>query len=204
MSETCTVVSIAPIELNEFKPGLHPSKFHIRESIDENPQFLHVDDGFHYVYIDEDRGSLRVPDLASSIARSVVEDCTNAQMQITEDARPGLFWLPQKVISIAQIPKPTLAEAKRVQRNWFMELCKVADNDWNKYHNHFVIADLQRKVARLIGWSPEEHIWMIPESKTSELTSSCPACLSKMHPEAVICAICRTDKRVFKKELAVA
>ena len=197
----CTVVSIVPFELREFKPGLTPGSFHIPACDNENePQVLHVSKALHYVYIDDTRGSLQVRDSPDEVCNAIVDDYITSQLAIKPDAKPGLIWLHGEWTSKKFVVEHSekIKEMRQLQRNWLVELCKMADNDWNKYHTHQVVSDIQRKAAHIIQWKPEEHEWMSPH--TAETGARCPACGTLNSPGIIVCPTCRNvlDKEKYK------
>lgn len=187
----CTVVSIVPFVISEEKPGLVPCRFFIEASDTIIPQVLHVSNGHHFVYLDESRGNLQVRDSPTEIAKAIVEDYTGSQLRSSENEKPGLFWVMGKksALEILNQHKDELKSAKDRQTRWFVQLCKQAEDDWNRYHQHNAVSDFQRKVAELIGWKSEEHEWM--NAHTVLTANNCPACGSLVRPELVICPQCR-------------
>ncbi len=197
----CTIASIVPFPISEFKPGLTPGHFNLEPCEDDNnPVTIHVRKSVHYVYIDDTRGSLQVRDSPDEVCNAIVEDYITSQLAVRPDARPGLFWLfgevEARTIAIKHAEK--LKEVKSYQRSWLVELCKLADNDWNKYHNHHVVSDVQRKAAHIIQWKPEEHEWMSPH--TAQTGNRCPACGTLNSPGIIVCPTCRNvlDKEAYK------
>jgi hypothetical protein len=190
-SLNCTVVSIVPFEINENKPGLIPPRFHLDASKDGIPETLNVTTCYHHVYLDDTRGSLRVPNPADLVANSIVLDFVTSQLAIDEDCQPGLFWVPGRVENeqLLSVYKTLLKEMNFKQNNWFHAICRMADNDWNRYHQHNVISDFQRKAAHLLNWRPEDHPWM--NNRSMENASSCPACGTLNQANNVICSGCR-------------
>jgi hypothetical protein len=186
----CTVVSIMPIPLESRKPGLIPGLFKLPASDGKEPLCLVVYDSKYNVYIDDTRGSLPVREAADGVARSIVSDFVEGQLGANEGARPGLFWVVGEWTS-AQIKdkySTELLEARIAQQKWFIEICKIADNDWNRYHQHNVISDFQRKAAELLGYTRESHEWMAPHLVMSN--QSCPACSQQVPAKVVICPNC--------------
>jgi hypothetical protein len=197
----CTVVSFFPFPLMEEKPGLIPNRFPIPASDTFKPQVLKVTKAMHYVYLDETRGSLQVRDSPDEVARSIVEDFCNAQLGLGEGASPGIFWVngdftadeiekkfPQEVVAV-----------KVKQLKWFQAICRIADDDWNKYHQHNVVSDFQRKAAHLIGWKPEEHAWM--NARGLENSIKCPNCTKVLDGSVISCPDCRCiiNKEAYEK-----
>lgn len=195
-----TLISIVPFSINEYKPGLIPGQFHVDASVDEEPVCQVIGDSFFYVYIDKERGNLRVPAPSYQVARSICFDYNTAQLEAGPDCHPGLFykqgvWTPEKVKAELQ---DELKYFQNVQRTWFVELVKRADDDWEKTRAHYAISDIQRYAARAID--PQNKMdkpWLIvipdPEKEAAKLTEGhkyCEACGSLVPESAVICRFC--------------
>lgn len=195
-----TVVSVYPFDLVERKPGLHPPMFVIAGSKDNEPSVLHVDDGFFYVYLDSDRGSLKVQQPATSIAKSIVDDFISAQYPIYPDARPGIFFVPGQFTpkEIKTTYKETLDRSILEQTNWFKRLVSFADDEWQRHHRHIVITDIQRYAAKALKMDRE---WLMVAPTDTML--NCPACTTLIPKSAVLCPNCRmilneTEYKKFK------
>lgn len=190
----CTVVSLVPFELLEYKPGLIPPAFLIEESDGETPSLLHVGNSLHYVYLDDTRGSLPVRGPSDIVAKSIVNDYIDSQLGIGDGARPGIFWVPGEW-NLAEVKikfKVELENAKRAQEQWFINCCRIADDDWNKNHLHTVVSSVQRKMAKMLGWDPKQHEWMAPKSVLDANSAKCFACFSPLNnPEQMVCHICK-------------
>lgn len=190
----CTVVSILPYELHEEKPHMLPSVFIIpAASLDGSKLgILHVKEGIHYVpnpLIDEGKpgSSIKQTTTPSEMARSICEDYNNAHVALDENAHPGLFWLPGTLTQkdVEKFYRKRLEHIRRRQKNWFVNLCMMADSDWEKNHDMRAVSDLQRIAAKSLGLNKE---WV--EFKVEEMTK-CPYCNSPVSPNASICATCR-------------
>jgi hypothetical protein len=176
MSLESTVVSLVPFEITAHKPGLYPPYFRIASSDMKTPELLHVGTSYHFTYLDETRGSLRVPDPSDQVARAIVEDYTNSQLSVDDNSGPALFWIPEN-LGVAEVQIKYKSEITRYlqrQKSWFLNVSMLADNDWSRYHQHNVISAFQRKCADIIGWNSAEHEWMSPQ--TTMESSSCPYC----------------------------
>ena len=197
MSLSSTVISFVPFDINEEKPGLYPPRYLIKASDMKTPSLLHVGTANHFVYLDESRGTLRVPDPSDQVARSICEDYIESQLSIDDDAKPALFWVPEEVNEEFVMREFKIEILKRLnsQKRWFLNVAKLADNDWSRYHQHNVISHFQRKCADFIGWNPKEHEWMEP--MTTMNSSACPACGVSVVKGIVICPNC---KLVLDKE----
>lgn len=192
---SCTVVSFIPWELNEEKPGLIPPRFKIEKSDGKIPTITHIRKAFHFVYLDETRGSLKANDPSDEVANSICNDFINAQLEVDDVAKPGIFWLPGLLFydEIAKKYKERLDAVKEGQRRWFLNICRIADDDWNRYHKHNSVSDFQRTAARMLGWDPKEHLWMDPEVVQKPFegkTTRCLACNTELEGEPVICKAC--------------
>jgi len=197
----CTVVSFVPFELLEAKPGLIPPAFLIEKSDGKTPTIIHVGNSLHYVYLDDTRGSLPVRGPSDIVAESIVRDYVDSQLGIDEFSAPGLFWVPGEY-TIAEIKvkfKDEIKSALDKQHNWFTNCCRIADDDWNKYHQHNVISSAQRLMAEMLGYSAVEHPWMAAVRK-SEMPK-CNACFSLLNDAAqTVCHVCKAS--LVQKELA--
>lgn len=200
VQDKCTVVSIVPFPIDEKKPGLYPGHFRIPAAKADDFELLVVERSVHHVYVDHDRGSLTVPVPSDEVARSICQDYTRGQLlYVMGESEPGLFFVPGEYTSkkaILEVIKEKLAAAREMQRNWFVKLVKLGDDEWNKYHNHKMISDLQRYAAKTLGLQRE---WNVEGQ--AEATSFCPACKMVMPTGALICGSCRTivNPEAYKK-----
>lgn len=187
----CTVVSLVPFPIREVKPGLIPGTFEIPAAQNETPTCITVDKAMHYVYLDETRGSLQVRDSPDEVARSIVDDFVNSQLCISEDCRPGLFYLVGNYtpVEVKAKFKDRLEDEIRIQRNWLQAIARMADDDWNKYHQHNVVSDFQRIAAKLLSWRPEDHPWM--SNRTVAESNRCPSCMTLTDKGVVVCPNCK-------------
>lgn len=190
----CSVISIVPFEIDEYKPGLYPGHFEIPASENNFPQILHVGESVHYVEVDVAR-SIRVVNSPHVIAESIVEDYLSAQLAIKSgetDVGPGIFWKLGKydISKIIKECQPELENAKLRQYNWFVRLVEMADDDWEKTRQHRAITDMQRKAAKILGL---EKPWIVvPKAATQAIVSQdCPACGSQIKQGVILCPNCR-------------
>jgi len=197
----CTIVSIVPFPIIEEKPGLFPGRFSIPASIKNNPEILHVGKSVHYVYLDQDRESMQIRTSPEEVAASIVNDFVSSQLGIDEKSKPGIFFIPVKktITEVKEECRVELAQAETSQNRWFLNCCKIADDDWNRYHQHRVISDTQRKMAELIGWTQDKHEWL--SAVVNSQDSKCPACGTPIMFGIVICPNCKVilDKEKAKQ-----
>jgi len=192
----CTVVSFVPWDLYEEKPGLFPGKYKIPKSDTKTPSLIYVyNKSFHYVYLDDTRGSLLARDPSDEVARSIVSDYINSQLGLSEDAHPAIFWLPGwlKTEEVMLANRAECVKHLSAQNKWFSNLIKIADDDWQRYHKHTVISDFQRTIADIMNLNLDQHPWMSATTAMAEevLTKECIGCFSKIDPRAKVCPVCR-------------
>lgn len=191
----CTVVSLIPWKLTEEKPGLIPGRYSIPASDGINPIFIYIRKAKHSVYLDDTRGSLWAADPSDEVAAAICRDFKSGQLAIDEDSEPGLFWLAGLLMreEILGEHSDRIKSAQRKQLNWFLNIAKIADDDWDRYHKHVVVSDFQRIAAKMIGWDPEEHEWMkaaIKEKPFEGKVTRCIACNAQLEGDPVICRFC--------------
>ena len=187
----CTIASLVPFPIREEKPGLIPSTFEIPASDMKYPMTLTVGTARHYVYLDQDRGSLPVRTASTEVAESVVVDYIASQQRVGPDAQPAIFWVPgdKNPDQILIENHKEITDVLRKQSNWFTLVCQQADDDWAKYHRHTVVSDIQRKMAQILGWNPEQHEWMAPD--VTAVGIRCPACGTLALMGAAVCSQCQ-------------
>ena len=185
-----TVISLVPFDIREEKPGLLPPRYFIPASDMKIPSLLKVGTASHYVYLDQDRGSLRVSDPSNEVARSIVEDYVTSQLGVDDTSKPALFWVDDVVVPELVMGKyrSTVNELLEFQKNWFTNVARLADNDWIRYHQHNVVSDFQRDCAKHLGWDPDQHEWMAPRILD---ILNCPACGSPIQKNIILCPNCK-------------
>lgn len=192
MALDCTVISLVPVHINEEKPGLFPPRFVIPESDTVTPQVLHVSTATHYVYLDEARGMLQVKDPSDVVARAIVNDFCTSQLATSDEVGPALWWVDEHIDweNVLKHQAKVIPEKKERQHRWFINLAKMADDDWTRYHKHVVISDFQRKIGTILGLNPEDHEWMMPLAMQEGMTQVCPFCRNSIPIGSVICTMC--------------
>lgn len=195
----CTVVSLVPWEINEFKPGLIPGHFHIARSDSYEPQITYVGESRHNVYLDSSRGSLPVIDPSYQVAESLVKDFIDGQLVVGADQQPALFWIQGK-LTIDEIKKnhsTRLKLASMRQKKWFVAICRLADDDWKRYQKHNVVSDNQRTAANIMNYKASDHPWMsMDEVSEQEL---CIHCRVRIDRESNICYNCKLPQNDIGK-----
>ena len=185
----CTVASQVPFAIpNVHKPGLVPAYFDI-PSAEKELVLFHVPEGFRGQYlVDQDKWmSLPVP--SETIAKSLVFDYIMEQICVIPGiAEPAIFWVPGDYSEVADFKKkfaPQLVEAKQHQREWFLRLVQVADDDFKRTGQSRSVTDLQRYAARELGLTRE---WI---SNDPGMITRCKSCYSLVSTEAAVCFACK-------------
>ena len=90
----CTIVSLVPFEIREDKPT-YPGTFIIPGAKRDDFEILVVDNVHSFMYLDENRGSLKMPIDSNEVANSIINDYENSQLfaKPSEGIGPGIFYL---------------------------------------------------------------------------------------------------------------
>lgn len=184
----CTVVNLIPIDIDEQRPHMFPSSFMIPGAEKDGEMGLfYVGEGIHYIPDPFEERSFKQVTSPHEMARSLCDDYTSAHIGISDDAKPGLFWVPGRCTEqeIRTKYAKQLAAATELQRNWYRNLVALADVDWEKSKNRLAVSDLQRIGAKALGIQKE---WV--EFRNLE-TVSCPYCNIAVQPGAIKCHNCK-------------
>lgn len=201
---TATVFSICPFPVTAHKPGLTPGHFNIASCTDvTKPEILKINSATFPVYLDADRGSMRVSCSAHDVARSIVEDYCTSSLGVSDDARPGLFFIDGTKEKVDISTVHLLEKAKKLQQNWFMNLIKIADDEWQKTHRHAAISGMQRvafqeinKLRELSNEKPLVREWfIIPVSDEVVEQVVCPACGAVIVNDPILCPTCKLVRK---------
>lgn len=185
----CTVVNLLQYKLApESKPGLIPDSFTIPPADEKFPGVLYVADAKSHLYLDHDRGTFAITHQASQVAESIVKDFIQSQLGYTIDAHPGMFWVegkhtPEEIL--AKFSEET-KQAKAKQYSWFTRLISIADDEWQRYHQHKMISDMQRHAAKMMNLKREWAETPIPVE-----IIKCPACQTQIPSNAIVCMNCK-------------
>lgn len=198
----CTVISLFPLPIRENKPAIYPGYFEVPPCLGEDPEILLVDQSIYFVYVDDVRGSIRIFCPPTEMARSVVDDWVRSQPEIDlyGGAAPGIFWVDDEpngdLKAFFKKYAGEITKSRIAQRKWYEKLVKLADDDWNKYHSHKVISELQRIAATKLGLRRD---WLL--ETPSQETKQCPACRTFIPGDSIICSNCRVvlNKEEFEK-----
>lgn len=198
---TATLVSLVPREIREFKPGLVEPHVIIPAAPMNDFVTRHIHDNAYPLYLDAERGSRLIPEPVGMFAEAIVRDFVIAQIEIELETNsiPGLFWVYNSIgrEAIKKDHAALLAQNLANQTRWFQRLVRRADDDWNRFHMHSSIADIQRIAARSLNLERE---WMYVTAEVGN--ERCPACSSILTvPPPVVCPTCQCilDKTKYSR-----
>ena len=189
-----TIISMIPFDIHEQKP-LYPGDFFIPAAKDNDIEVLVVGDSVSFSYIDEHRGTIKVPVSSEEIAKSVVNDYENSQLARTAENGPGVFWVSgehtKQEIKLKFRDEVKLHRDRQIR--WFTSLVKAADDTWEKTRQHKTISDIERYAARFLNL---DRSWLIAPQMTK-----CIACKTTVEEDAIICPNCRAvlNKESYEK-----
>ncbi len=182
----CTIVNLAPFAIDDpYKPGLHPGKFPIGPSDNGKPEILVVKNCSRAQFNENFKQfDMPVPD--EEVAESVVNDYIIGQQLTSAKERPALFWVKGEIAKadVEKLCAKEIKEAIEKQIAWFQTLVKQADDEWQRWHQHKFITDLQRAAARYLNYKRE---WL--DDSTDRIVK-CPACMTLVSKEAAVCYAC--------------
>lgn len=192
----CTVVSLLPFALKENKPAIIPGYFQIppvksgqAQLVDDNGvRILHVGESIYWMESPfKGMPPIKITETPRAMCRSIVNDFIEAQLAVDQDAYPGLFWIEGEFNKEDVLKKfaPQIEKARKAQNRWFINLVRIADNDWEKSHNHNTISDIQRYAAKHLGMEKD---WTTVT--LNALMIQCPLCKELVRPDAIVHATC--------------
>jgi len=189
--DRCTIVSIFPVEILEYKITIQPGKFSIPPGTYENPSILVVGSSSWWREIDVDQPMLEIPNSSIQVADSIVKDYCNGMLGCDMgDLMPGLFFVLGE-LTVAEIKlryKAKLDEVKAKQNNWYAILVKLADSLWARSNgNPLVIWDEMRLAARSLNM--DDKPWL-KDYNTIKM-ERCKACGNLNNPLYPVCPVCR-------------
>lgn len=195
-----SIVSIVPFPINEEKHGIYPGFFQIPASVEGIPEILVIGESIHFIEVDVDK-SISVTNPSYKVADSVVKDYIESMLGASgpNNSGPGIFWAPGR-LDVGSVYKTCAVELKAAQvrqHNWFLSMVSIADDDWEKTHQHRVITDMQRFAAKSLNL---DRPWIM-QIKDSTNSIKCPGCGTQVSSGVVVCAICKCilDKEKYSK-----
>lgn len=202
--DRCTIISIAPFEIKEFKHTLFPGTFVIPKASPDQFSMLVIEPSSWFKE-QIDGPMLEIMCSSMQVAESIIKDYCNGLVKYTNGvSSPGLFYLLGEFneVTAALHPefKSKMATAREQQTNWFKELVKMADVDWSRTDgNPLSIANDSRIAAQLLGVDKNKS-WMQDHVTYEKI--NCPACGHLVNPIFPVCPNCRNVINMAKaKEL---
>lgn len=208
-----TIVTTLPFTLSERKPGLFPSLFEIPKAPQGGINVAVIGDAYYTELIpfsDANAAPRKIDILSIKIAESVCNDYMNSCLGVSYDPLanmsmrvPGLFAV-EEAYDVTSVRKHFPDKINTALRNtvaWFEGLIKIADDDWQRYHQHKMITDIQREACKYIGADRE---WNF--SAFDIVSNLCPACQTAVNPKAIVCATCQCiiKPELYKSEMFAA
>ena len=196
-----TIVSLLPKHIVERKATILPGIFEIPPGSPEKPALLVVGPSSWWRDIDETQPLLELVNSSIQVADAVVKDYCSASLGCDMNERmPGLFYVPGEYTRerLKVEYAPLIAKYTRVQRNWFLELVKIADVLWVRTNgNPLAIGDDARMACRELNISNKP--WL-SDIQAMELVR-CVACGNMRNPQYPICPTCKAivDPELAKK-----
>lgn len=185
-----TVVSCYPFDVKENFPTVYPGYFELApgDPLGKHPQVLRVPEGIQRARYIRDGETMYIPVPEEQVAAAICRG-SNTVLGYEPDAMPALFFVPDHLEEdqVVSRHKSEIKEAIEKQNRWFTVLVKLADDEWTKYHQHKMISDQMRYAAVFLGVDRE---WA--KEATADSQKKCPACMSFVDIQALICRFCRT------------
>lgn len=189
--DKCTIVSILPKVIDEFKCTIEPGRFYIPAGTYEAPAILVVGSSSWWKDIDVDQPMLEIPVSSIQIADSVIKDYANGMIGCNMgDAMPGLFYAlgVHTAMEIKMKFKEKLDDVKAKQDNWYKILVRLADSLWSRTNgNPLTISDEMRLAARSLNFNDKP--WL-KDFQVSEQVK-CKYCGGMRNQAYPICPTCK-------------
>jgi hypothetical protein len=186
-----TVISLFPMPISEFKPGLYPGYFTMPAAPLGDFTYLVVGDALFYTE-NKNEQVLTVRTPFHILAESIVHDFQENHIgRIVGDwetgAEPGLFFVPGGYESKNDIRKEhdeLISYREEMQNRWFGELVKIADDSFQRTNRTSAVSQLQRLAARRLNIQRPWSLDITGQDK-------CPFCKQGLPYGAVKCPTCR-------------
>jgi hypothetical protein len=189
--DKCTIVSILPKDIDEYKWTVYPNSFRIKAGTYENPSTLIVHPSSWWSDVDIEKPVVEVLVSSIQMADSVIRDYCNGMLGCDMDnAMPGLFFVlgECKVDEIKLKYKTKIEQVKVKQDNWFKVLVKLADSLWARANgNPLAISDEMRLAARSLNLN--DKAWL-RDFQIAELVR-CAFCGGMRNANFPICPTCK-------------
>lgn len=209
--DKCTLVSVYPNSIVDFKHTAFPQKHYIEGAADNDFSITVLEGASWYKMMEEGQPTLEIGIPSSEVARAFVQDFISGLPEyVPEVASPGLFYCygeyDKKTILKYVSPegvefKDLLAKARERQKQWFLRIIQMSDKDWARTNgNPRSVGDTARMAAEKLGITGKA--WM--QDFVAIQKSPCKACGTFIDPIYPVCPNCKTVVNVEKfKELGL-
>lgn len=199
--DKATIVSIFPMELDESKPTIQPSRYKVPAGTLDKPGILVITPASWWKDVGEDQPLLEIPESSISVAESIIRDYSNGALGCNmADRMPGLFYVEGSYIAEeikAKFPE-RIELAHRKQRAWYEQLVMLADVAWARsMNNPLAINGIMKLAAQELGL--KNKTWL--SDFNSMQMVSCVGCGNLRNPAFPICPHCKVvvDPVKFKE-----
>jgi hypothetical protein len=191
--DVTSIISIFPkVIAPERKHTIQPGVFQIPFGTLAEPGILEVGPSSWWKETDEGQPLLEIPHSSITIAHSIVRDYAIGLLACDMgDKRPGIFYIPGKVTK-DDLKKKTeylalLQQANERQRNWFLDLVKIADVLWARTSgNPLTISDDMKLAAKELTLDKP---W-VKDFQSFQMIN-CKACGALKNPIYPVCPSCK-------------
>ena len=198
--DKATIVSIYPEEIVSQNHTIFPGRFILPGAAQDDFTLLTVGTSYWVKEMPDEQPYLEMTVPATEVARSIIDDWSHGILGVGENRAPGLFYIPGEFnkTTIQLLPefKVKMGTIKSRQKNWFLELVKVADVLWMRTNGNFAAIPDTCKMAALylnIGEKP----WLSKNEAIAELIR-CTACGSLRNSAYPVCPTCKAVVDVEK------
>lgn len=189
--DRCTIVSIFPKEIIEFKYTIEPGRFVIPKGSYEDPGILTIGSSSWWKDYDVEQPMLEIPVNSIQLADSIIKDYSNGMLGCNmSDCMPGLFFVlgEQTKLQIQANFKEKLKDAKTKQDNWYRVLVRLADSLWARTGGNPLAIWEEMKVAA-IALNENDKPWL--KSHQIAEMERCVACGTLKNPAYPVCPACK-------------
>lgn len=202
--DKCTIVSIYPREINDFKPTLFPGRFVIPAAPENDFSILVVEGSSYYLASRlENQPPTEVQVGSVELAESIIKDSIPSMNLVSANSRPGVFYIigaydRNNIRNYVDddINSPTygkkfdefLADAKIQQSRYFTAVIDEADYFWSASQgNPKTIPADAKLAAKLLGLDKVKP-WM--SNVVASNLEPCPYCGEMINLNFPICKYC--------------
>ena len=195
--DLATIISAFPKSIYEKNHTIYPGVFQIPAAADGDVEVLTLGSSSWFRQVNPDEPAIEVTIPATEVARSVVDDYIVGLLGIADNAKPALFYAPGRFNKLEAKTKfaAEIKAALELQRNWFMNLIKIADSLWVRTNGQpSSISEDARLGARILNLDKE---WM--KDSTAASLIKCVACGYMVQDQYPVCPNCKVvlNKKKF-------